>query len=310
MRTPSLADAEWLNSAPLAPDDLQGHVVVYDFWTLTCINWLRTAPYRLAWARAYRPDGLIVVGVHTPEFGFEHDPDLVRLAIAERGIVYPVLLDSDYAIWKAFDNHYWPAIYLADGDGKVRDHHFGEGEYEAKERSIQKLLGVKRPLTRVEQVGVELDADWNTLRTPETYLGYARGEHFAAAGEAEFGRPHDYAYSNYLAFNHWALDGNWTVGSEHADLNEPGGSIAFRFQARDAHLVLAPGRPEPIPFRVTLDGEAPGESHGLDVDAEGNGVLREGRMYQLIRQPGPIGERFLEITFTEPGARAYVFTFG
>ncbi|MCM4076326.1 thioredoxin [Paractinoplanes hotanensis] len=310
MRTPSLADAEWLNSPPLGPDDLHGHVVLYDFWTLTCVNWLRTAPYRLAWWNAYRQDGLIVVGVHTPEFGFEHSPELVRRAVAGRGIDYPVVIDNDYAVWKAFDNHYWPALYLADGAGVIRDHHFGEGEYEGSERSIQRLLGISRPLSQVEPAGVEVEADWTHLRTPETYLGYARGEHFAAAGEAEFGRRHTYTYSNYLLFNHWALDGEWTVGSEHVTLSEPDGGIAFRFQARDANLVLDRAGGEPVPFRVTLDGEAPGDAAGLDISADGAGVLDQGRMYQLIRQPGAIGEKFLEITFTGPGARAYVFTFG
>jgi thiol-disulfide isomerase/thioredoxin len=278
----------WVNSDPLSPAELRGRAVVVDFWTLTCINWLRTEPYVRAWSRAYRDDGLVVLGVHTPEFRFEHDLDLVRQATAVREIDYPVALDNDYAVWSAFGNHYWPALYFVDREGVVRDHHFGEGRYEQSERVIQRLLGVERELVSVEGVGVEAAADWDNLRTPETYLGYARSD-----------------YSDL-----WSLAGDWTTGPENVVLERPGGSISFRFHARDAHLVLSPGAHEPIPFRVLLDGAVPGPSHGVDVDDEGNGLLREGRMYQLVRQPGPIGERTLDITFLEPGAEAYVFTFG
>jgi thiol-disulfide isomerase/thioredoxin len=276
----------WLGSEPLGPAELRGHVVLVNFWTLTCINWLRQEPYVRAWSRAYRDDGLIVIGVHTPEFSFEHDIDLVEQAVKERDIDYPVAVDNDYAIWSAFTNRYWPALYFVDADGVIRDEHFGEGRYEQSEHRIQRLLDVERPLVSVEAVGVEAQADWDNLRTPETYLGYARGEQVAS------------------------LNGEWTVGSEKVVLDEPEGSIAIRFHARDAHLVLSPGAREPIPFRVLLDGEAPGPSHGVDIDEDGNGLLRDGRMYQLVRQHDTVRERTLEITFREPGAEAYSFTFG
>jgi thiol-disulfide isomerase/thioredoxin len=286
---PSFAGANaWINSEPLGPAELRGHVVVVNFWTLTCINWLRQEPYVRAWAQAYRDDGLVVVGAHTPEFSFEHDIDGVRQAVKERGIDYPVAVDSDYEIWSAFANQYWPALYFLDADGAIRDEHFGEGRYEQSERVIQQLLGVERELVSVEGVGVEAAADWDHLRTPETYLGYER------SGQTE----------------NWALDGEWTTGRENVVLNLAGGSISYRFHARDANLVMSTRAGEPIPFRVLLDGEAPGASHGVDVDPEGNGTLREGRMYQLVRQPGAIRERTLEITFLEPGAEAYSFTFG
>ena len=291
---------EWLNTEPLDPAGLHGHVVLFDFWTLTCINWLRTEPYVRAWSHAYRDDGLIVIGVHTPEFSFEHDVDRVRQAIEARSIDYPVAVDNDYAIWSAFDNHYWPALYFVDTSGIIRDHHFGEGRYEESERVIQRLLGVERELASVEGIGVEAEADWDHLRSPETYLGSARSERFAPEGELP----------EHLRVNHWALAGQWTVRREHVALDQAGGSIAFRFHARDAHLVLSSGAREPIPFRVLLDGEAPGPSHGLDVDEDGKGRLREGRLYQLVRVHDAVRERTLEITFLAPGAEAYVFTFG
>jgi thiol-disulfide isomerase/thioredoxin len=294
---PSLGGATgWLNSEPLSPAGLRGHAVLVDFWTLTCINWLRTEPYVRAWSRAYRDDGLVVIGVHTPEFSFEHEIDRVRQATKERAIDYPVAADNDYEVWSAFDNHYWPALYFVDADGIIRDHHFGEGRYEESERVIQRLLGVERELVSVEGLGVEAEADWDHLRTPETYLGYGRSERFAS--------PDD------LHLNHWALTGEWTVGRENVVLERAGGSIAYRFHARDAHLVLSCGAREPIPFRVLLDGEAPGPSHGVDVDDGGNGLLRDGRLYQLVRAHDAVRERTLEITFLEPGAEAYVFTFG
>jgi thiol-disulfide isomerase/thioredoxin len=269
---PSLGGASgWLNSEPLVPAALSGHVVLVNFWTLTCINWLRQEPYVRAWSKAYRDDGLIVIGVHTPEFSFEHEIDGVRRATEERAIDYPVAVDNGYEVWSAFANHYWPALYFADADGVIRDEHFGEGRYEQSERLIQELLGVERELVTVEGVGVEAPADWDHLQTPETYLGHAR-------------------------------DG--------VAIDEAGGSLAIRFHARDAHLVLSPGRREPIPFRVLLDGEAPGPSHGVDVDEDGNGVLRDARLYQLVRVDGAVRERTLEITFLEPGAEAYAFTFG
>jgi thiol-disulfide isomerase/thioredoxin len=286
LHIPPLGGAtEWINSEPLGPEELSGHVVLVNFWTLTCINWLRQEPYVREWSRAYRDDGLIVIGVHTPEFSFEHHVEGIRRAVEERAIDYPVAVDSDYEVWSAFDNHFWPALYFVDKDGVIQDDHFGEGRYEESERVIQRLLGVERGLVSVEGVGVEAAPDWDNLRTPETYLGYARGP-----------RPD--------------LVGEWTVGPENILLEEAGGSITRRFHARDAHVVLSGGAREPIPFRVLLDGEPPGTSHGVDVNEDGNGLLREGRMYQLIRQGDDIRERTLEITFLEPGAEAYSFTFG
>ena len=307
---PFAGAAEWLNSEPLGPAELRGHVVLVNFWTLTCINWLRQEPYVRAWSRAYRDDGLVVIGVHTPEFTFEHEIDRVRQATKEREIDYPVAVDSDYAIWSAFANHYWPALYFIDKEGIIRDEHFGEGRYEQSERLIQQLLGVERELVPVEGVGVEAPADWDHLRTPETYLGYGRSERFSSADGAAFDEPHAYELPERLRVNHWSLDGEWTIGRENVALDQPGGSIAYRFHARDAHLVLSARAREPIPFRVLLDGKAPGPSHGVDVDEDGNGLLRDGRLYQLVRQHGAVRERTLQITFLEPGAEAYAFTFG
>ncbi len=311
MRIPSLGGATgWLNSEPLGPAELGGHVVLVNFWTLTCINWLRTEPYVRAWSQAYRDDGLVVIGVHTPEFSFEHEIDRVRQATKERAIDYPVALDDDYGVWRAFDNHYWPALYFVDRDGIIRDHHFGEGRYEHSERVIQRLLGVERGLVSVEGRGVEAEADWDHLRTPETYLGYERSERFVSPDGAAFDERRGYALPERLHVNDWALAGEWTIGPENTMLEQAGGSIACRFHARDAHLVLSSGAREPIPFRLLLDGAAPGPSHGSDVDEEGNGVLRDGRLYQLVREHDTVHERTLEITFLEPGAEAYVFTFG
>jgi thiol-disulfide isomerase/thioredoxin len=308
---PSLGGATgWLNSEPLSPAELRGRVVLVDFWTLTCINWLRTEPYVRAWSQAFRDDGLVVIGVHTPEFSFEHDTDRVRQATTDRAIDYPVAIDNDYAVWNAFDNHYWPALYFVDTDGVIRDHHFGEGRYEQSDRVIQRLLGLDREPVRVEGLGVEAEADWHHLRTPETYLGYARSENFASADAAAFDERRAYQFPQHLRVNHWALAGEWTIGSESVVPDGTGGSIAYRFHARDAHLVLSPGTREPIPFRVLLDGRPPGPSHGVDVDPDGNGVLRDGRLYQLVRAHDEVRERTLEITFREPGAEAYVFTFG
>jgi thiol-disulfide isomerase/thioredoxin len=308
---PSLGGATgWLNSEPLGPAELRGQVALVNFWTLTCINWLRQEPYVRAWSQAYRNDGLVVIGVHTPEFAFEHDIDLVRQATKERGIDYPVAVDNEYEIWSAFDNHYWPALYFIDAEGIIRDHHFGEGRYEESERVIQRLLGVEREPVAVEALGVEAEADWNHLRTPETYLGSGRGEHFASPGGAALDERRAYELPGRLRINHWALVGDWTIGRENVVLDQAGGSIAYRLHARDAHLVLSPGAREPTPFRVLLDGEAPGPSHGVDVDEAGNGLLRDGRLYQLVRERDAVRERTLEITFLEPGAEAYAFTFG
>ena len=306
---PSLGGAEWLNSEPLSPAGLRGHVVLVNFWTLTCINWLRQEPYVRAWSQAYRNDGLIVIGVHTPEFSFEHEIDRVRLAVQERGIDYPVAIDNDYAIWTAFDNHYWPALYFIDTNGVIRDDHFGEGRYAPSERIIQRLLGIDREPVPVEGVGVEAAADWDHVRTSETYLGYERTAQFALPGAA-FDKSGAYQLPERLPLNPWALAGEWTIGGENVVLDQAGGSIAYRFYARDAHLVLSTGAREPMPFRVLLDGQAPGPSHGVDVDENGNGSLLDGRIYQLVRQDGEVRECTVEITFHEPGAQAYSFTFG
>jgi hypothetical protein len=301
----------WINSGPLSAEALRGRAVLVNFWTLTCINWLRQEPYVRAWAEAYRDDGLVVLGAHTPEFAFEHDAGLVRRAVADRAIAYPVAVDSDYAIWRAFANRYWPALYLADADGVIRYEHFGEGRYEETERAIQGLLGIERPLVAVTGEGVEAAADWDRLHTPETYLGALRGHGFASPGGSVFDEARDYALPDTLLPNQWALSGTWTIGPEHVSLGAAGGRIAFRFDARDAHLVLARGdTAEPIPFRVLLDGGPPGASHGVDVAADGTGVLDDGRLYQLVRQDGPVAERSLEITFLAAGAEAYAFTFG
>ena len=287
---------EWLNSEPLGPSELRGHVVVVDFWTFTCINWLRTEPYVRAWSRAYRDDGLITIGVHTPEFSFEHEIDRVRKAVNDMDIDYPVAVDSDYAIWNAFDNHYWPALYFVDKEGAIRDHHFGEGRYEQSERRIQELLGIEREPVGVVGVGIEAEADWSHLQSPETYLGYLRAERQSSPDR--------------LHVNEWGLTGGWKEKPESVVLERPGGSISCRFHARDAHLVLSPGTHDPIPFRVRLDGAAPGTNRGIDVDEDGNGVLADGRLYQLVRVVDGVRDRTLEIEFLEAGAEAYVFTFG
>ena len=308
---PSFAGAtEWLNSEPLGTAELRGHVVLVNFWTWTCINWLRQEPYVRAWSHGYRDDGLIVIGVHTPEFAFEHDIDGVLRATSERAIDYPIAVDNDYEVWSAFANRYWPALYFADADGIIRDQHFGEGRYEQSERVIQKLLGVERRSVSVEGLGVEAPADWEHLRTPETYLGYWRSGQFASPQHPAMDDSRAYALPEGLRLNHWALAGDWTIGAENVALDQAGGTIAFRFHARDAHLVLSLSRREPIPFRVLLDGEPPGSSRGADVDEDGHGVLREDRMYQLVRQHDAIRDRTLEITFLEPSAEAYAFTFG
>jgi thiol-disulfide isomerase/thioredoxin len=311
LHMPSLGGAtEWLNSEPLGPAELRGHVVLVNFWTLTCINWLRTEPYVRAWSQAYRDDGLIVIGVHTPEFSFEHEIARVRQATKVREIDYPVVVDNDYEVWNAFDNHYWPALYFVDAEGIIRDSYFGEGRYEESERVVQELLGVERELVSVDGQGVEAGADWDHLRTRETYLDYGRTSHFLSRDGAALNERRAYEFPKSLLFSQWALDGEWTVGRENVVLERAGGSIACRYDARDAHLVLSPGTQDPIPFRVFLDGEAPGPSHGVDVDEDGNGLLRDGRLYQLVREHDAVRERILEITFLEPGAEAYALTFG
>lgn len=309
--TPSLDGAsQWLNAGPLGDSDLRGHVVVVNFWTFTCINWLRTAPYLRAWSQAYADDGLIVVGVHTPEFSFEHDLDRVRRATEERGIAYPVAVDNDFEVWTSFDNHVWPALYFLDEAGALRDFHYGEGRYAGSERVIQKLLRVDRDLISTTGSGVEAEADWHHLRSPETYLGHVRGERFSSREAVELDTSCRYELPKHLRLNRWGLAGEWTIGPESTVLGQAGGSIAYRFRARDAHLVMSRGSREPTPFRVLIDSEAPGASHGVDVDEDGCGMLREDRLYHLVRQHPAVRERTLEITFHAPGVGAYAFTFG
>jgi thiol-disulfide isomerase/thioredoxin len=307
----------WLNSEPRLAADLRGKVVLVDFWTYTCINWLRTLGYVRAWAEKYEDQGLVVVGVHTPEFPFERDVDNVRQAAKDMAVEYPIALDSDYAVWDAFANRYWPAVYIADADGRIRHHQFGEGGYEACEMVIQRLLreaGLERIADDVVSValeGFEAQADWPNLETPETYLGYEQAQNFASPGGAELDEPRTYVAPDSLNLNEWALSGDWTVTRRASVLNRADGRIAFRFHARDVHLVMGPpARDTSVPFRVLVDGEAPGAAHGLDVDDEGHGTLAQQRLHQLIRQPGSITDRTFEITFLAPGAEAYCFTFG
>jgi thiol-disulfide isomerase/thioredoxin len=287
----------WLNSEPLTPESLRGKVVLVDFWTYTCINWLRTLAYVRAWSERYADQGLVVVGVHTPEFPFERNAENVRRAVGAMRIAYPVALDPDYAVWEAFANNYWPAAYIADAEGQIRHHHFGEGAYDEQERVIQELLGVDGELVAVEPEGFEVQADWAQLDSPETYLGSQQGANQARPGE--------------LSRNQWSLEGDWTTGPRAVSLEAGEGRLSFRFHARDAHLVMGPREPGlEVPFRLLLDGEPPGEAHGLDVDADGRGTLAEQRLHQLVRQPGRIDDRTLQLDFAEPGAEAYCFTFG
>jgi thiol-disulfide isomerase/thioredoxin len=315
---PSLDGAtEWLNSPSLTAAGLRGRVVLVDFWTYTCINWLRTLPYLRAWADKYQQHGLVVIGVHTPEFDFEHDLDNVRRAATDLRVDYPVVIDNDYRIWDAFANHYWPALYFVDAQGQIRHHHFGEGDYEQSEMVVQRLLidagadGIGQDLVSVDARGVEAAADWDSLWSPENYLGSERSESFASPDGAVLGTRHVYAAPARLRLNHWALSGDWTVQRLAVVLNEADGGIVYRFHARDLHLVMAPAtRGTPVRFSVRIDGEAPGAGHGADVDDQGHGTVTDPRLYQLIRQPGPISERTFEITFLDPGVQAYAFTFG
>jgi thiol-disulfide isomerase/thioredoxin len=307
----------WLNSPPLGPAELGGKVVLVDFWTYTCINWLRTLGYVRAWAEKYAEHGLVTVGVHTPEFTFERDVDNVRWAAADMKVEYPIALDSDYAVWDAFANSYWPAVYIADAQGRIRHHQYGEGGYEECERIIQALLreaggdAIPDDLVSVADEGFEAQADWATLESPETYLGYEQGRNFASPGGVELDRAHTYELPDSLKLNSWGLVGDWTVQRKATVLNEAGGRIAFRFHARDVHLVLGPGSDgTPVPFRVLVDGQPPGDAHGLDVDEEGHGEVAQQRLYQLIRERGSITDRTFKISFLAPGVEAYVFTFG
>jgi thiol-disulfide isomerase/thioredoxin len=308
--------AEWINSPRLAPANLAGKVVLVNFWTYTCINWLRTLPYVRAWAQKYR-DGLVVIGVHTPEFAFEHNLDNVRRAVRQMRIEYPVAIDNDYSIWRAFNNQYWPALYFIDARGRVRQHRFGEGEYEQSELAIQRLLveaGVAANRdggASIDASGVEAPADWANLKSPENYVGYERTSNFASPGGAEADRRRVYAVPARLSLNQWALAGEWTMGKQATVLSSAGGRIVYRFHARDLHLVMGPPRQgSSVRFRVSIDGQAPGAAHGVDVDEGGNGALVEQRLYQLVRQPGPIADRRFEIEFLDAGAETFAFTFG
>jgi len=315
---PPLASAnDWLNSQPLTPASLRGKVVLVQFWTYTCINWLRTLPYVRAWARKYKDQGLVVIGVHSPEFPFENNIDNVRRAAKDMRVDYPIAIDSDHAIWRAFRNNYWPALYFVDAQGHMRHHQFGEGEYEQSERIIQQLLteagvgGIGHELISVDAHGAEAAADWGSLKSPENYVGYERTENFVSPGGAVLSERRDYSVPARLSVNHWALSGDWTVEKHSIVLNKANGWIAYSFHARDLHLVMGPVAPgASVRFRVLLDGQPPGAAHGIDIDDQGNGTVNEPRMYQLIRQPTPIDDRQFEIEFLDSGVEAFVFTFG
>ena len=307
----------WLNSDPLTPDGLRGRVVLVDVWTYTCINWLRTLPYVRAWDAKYRDAGLTIVGVHTPEFGFERDVENITRETRGFGVEYPVAIDSDYGVWRAFDNHYWPAAYLADHEGRIRFHHFGEGEYAMTEMVIQQLLvaagasGIDEDLVMVEPKGLEVAADWRTLRTPETYVGYGQAVANVTEDEGSFDRARRYEPPSRLPLNTFGLSGAWMVARHAAISAEAAARIAFQFHARDVNLVMGPAsKGAAIPFRVFLDGRPAIGAAGTDVDADGRGTLDHQRTYQLIRQPGAIEERRFEIEFDGEGAEAYCFTFG
>ncbi|MBB3102780.1 cytochrome c biogenesis protein DipZ [Azomonas macrocytogenes] len=306
---------QWLNSAPLSLPALRGKVVLVDFWTYSCINCLRTLPYVKAWAEKYREQGLVVIGVHAPEFAFERDADNVTLAMRKLGITYPVAIDNNYAIWRAFNNRYWPAHYFIDAQGRIRYHHFGEGEYDESERVIQQLLRetgahVTAGLSDVQGQGIQQATDLSQIRSPETYLGYERAENFAS-GAAVQDQPSTYRVPAHLTLNQWGLAGQWNIGTQRATLASAPGRIVYRFHARDLHLVLGPGRDgQPVRFKVTLDGKAPGDAHGLDVSTDGSGTVTEQRLYQLIRQGGAVSEHEFSIEFLDPDVSAYAFTFG
>jgi thiol-disulfide isomerase/thioredoxin len=306
----------WLNSPPLTASGLRGKVVLIDFWTYTCINWLRTLPYVRAWADKYKNQGLVVIGVHTPEFPFEKNVDNVRRAVKDMRVDYPVAIDSDYRIWRAFKNQYWPALYFVDAKGNIRHHHFGEGRYDQSESIIQQLLTeagktTSREIVSVDARGLEAAADWANLKSPENYLGNERTENFASPGGAVVDKPQAYAAPARLKINQWALSGDWTVTQQAAVLNRANGRIAYRFHARDLHLVMGPAaRGTSVRFRVLIDGKPPVTARGIDVNDQGNGTVTEQRLYQLIRQPKPISDRQFEIEFLDAGAETFAFTFG
>lgn len=312
-----LNQSSWINTSPLRADELRGKVVVVSFWTYSCINCLRALPHVKAWAEKYKDQGLVVVGVHAPEFAFEKDPDNVARASKALGVRYPVVLDNDFRAWRAFGNAGWPGIHLVGADGRVRHQVTGEGRYDQSERVIQQLLaevtapGASDAAQPVNGQGAEKEADWANLRSPETYLGHDKAERFASPGALVKDGPREYRHAATLPANFWSLSGNWTVGPEFAALNVAGGTLRYRVHARDLHLVLVPGVPDrPVRFRVRIDGAAPGASHGSDIDEQGFGTVRDGRLYQLVRQAGPVTARTVEIEFLDPGVRAYAFTFG
>ena len=317
-RLPSFSGAtQWLNSKPLTTADLRGKVVLVEFWTYTCINWRRTLPYVRAWAEKYNDQGLVVIGVHTPEFSFEKEVDNVRWAAKDMKIGFPIAMDNNYAVWNAFRNQYWPALYFVDAKGQIRHHQFGEGNYEQSEKVIQQLLaeaGVKdvsNVPAPVEPTGAEAAADLSTLGSSENFLGYERTEDFASPGGAKADRRQVYAIPAKLRLNQWALSGNWTMGREGNVLNEGNGRLLYRFHARDVNLIMGPAvQGATVRFRVRIDGKAPDVAHGDDIDSEGNGRVTEQRMYQLIRQPAPIIDREFEIEFSDPGVVVFDFTFG
>ena len=307
---------QWLNSPPLSAEALKGKVVLVDFWTYSCINCIRAIPYVKAWAEKYKDQGLVVIGVHAPEFAFEKNVDNVKKAIGDLGITYPVAIDNDYAIWRAFDNQYWPAHYFIDAEGRIRHHHFGEGEYDQSERVIQELLAeagkqnVAGGIVDVKATGAEAASNQNDVQSSETYVGWQRSENFVDTKGTVNDAPHVYSAAE-PKLNEWGLTGNWTVGPENAGLNDKDGSIYYRFHARDLHLVLGPNADgKPIRFKVTVDGKPPGDSHGVDTDADGNGTVTGQRLYQLVREAGPVGDHTFEIHFLDPGVQAYAFTFG
>lgn len=307
----------WLNSEPLTPAGLRGRVVVVQFCTYSCVNWLRTLPYIRAWGQKYRDRGLMVVGAHSPEFPFEHDVEKVRPALEAMGVDYPIAMDNDFAVWRAFDNNAWPALYFIDAEGRIRHHHLGEEDYERSERVIQQLLAeagsddLDRELVSPEISAIEAPADWQTLGSPETYVGYERAERFVSPDRMLPDQPRAYVDAPELDLNEWSLSGDWTVGRQAAVMNEPDGAITYRFHARDVNLVLGPSESgDQVQFRVHIDGAPPGEAHGSDVDDQGTGTIVESRLYQLVRQPDGAGDRTFEIAFLDPGAHAYVFTFG
>ncbi len=308
---------EWLNSPPLTASALRGKVVLIDFWTYTCINWLRTLPYVRAWHQKYRDQGLVVIGVHAPEFTFEKIPNNVRWAVKDMRIDYPIAVDNEHVIWRAFRNQYWPALYFVDAQGRVRHHHFGEGAYEQSEMIIRGLLaeagagGIGDGQVSVDARGIEAAADWGNLKSPENYVGYDRTQSFASPGGAVLDKLRMYELPARLRLNEWALSGDWTVKKEFAVLNKANGRIAYRFHARDLHLVMGPAAPgASVRFRVLIDGRPPGAAHGIDVDEQGNGTVSEQRLYHLIRQQKPIADRQFEIEFLDVGVEAFAFTFG